>query len=161
MLETYDGNSEYIPKIDKIVAEELNKLGLKQKNIVHYQNTAWITELKGDTFQTEWMDYGGYYADKTSLNMIIPVQYYNEMCGKNVELSDNEALIYTPNEKKYGKDTVLVGEDTFQIAGEPETVPMYEKGQYFPAETYLLFVKDEGVIEKLRQKYGGGTDHLL
>lgn len=155
MMEVYEGSSENILKIDRIVMEELEKMGLARENTVRYQTAAWVAERRGDTFETKRMGYGTYYAGKSSLQ-IIPVRYYNEMCGEDIALSDKEVLIYTPNAEEYGEELVKIGEDTFEVAGEPETVPTYEKERYSLMNTYLLFVKDEAVMERLRQKYGGG-----
>lgn len=140
-------NEETIRTVDTVVAEELNRQGLRQENGYRCQYVNMVTDKKADGFS--FYALGSPFYSNRVLIRIAPVSYYNEMTGENLKLSDQEAVVYTSSKTSYGKEHFRIEDSNFTVVEEPDEIPM-EKKQDFPVmESYILFVKDQTVISNL------------
>ena len=147
ILTIEQSNEETIRTVDTVVAEELNRQGIRQENGYRCQSVSMVTDKEKDGFS--FYAFGSLFYPNRVLVQLAPVSYYNEMMGENLELSDQEAVIYTSSKTPYGKDHFRIEDTDFTIVEEPDAIPM-EKKQNFPVmESYILFVKDQTVINNL------------
>lgn len=147
ILTIEQSNEETIRTVDTVVAEELNRQGIRQENGYRCQSVSMVTDKEKDGFS--FYAFGSLFYPNRVLVQLAPVSYYNEMMGENLELSDQEAVIYTSSKTPYGKDHFRIEDTEFTIVEEPDAIPM-EKKQNFPVmESYILFVKDQTVINNL------------
>lgn len=147
ILTIEQSNEDTIRTVDTIVAEELNRQGVRQENGYRCQYVAMVTDKEEDGFS--FYAFGSLFYSNRVLVQLAPVSYYNEMMGENLELSDQEAVVYTSSKTPYGKDHFRIEDTDFTVVEEPDEIPM-EKKQNFPVmESYILFVKDQTVINNL------------
>lgn len=147
ILTIEQSNEDTIRTVDTIVAEELNRQGIRQENGYRCQYVAMVTDKEEDGFS--FYAFGSLFYSNRVLVQLAPVSYYNEMMGENLELSDQEAVVYTSSKTPYGKDHFRIEDTDFTVVEEPDEIPM-EKKQNFPVmESYILFVKDQTVINNL------------
>lgn len=147
ILNIDQSNEETIRTVDTVVAEELNRQGLQQENGYRCQYVTMVADKEEDGFS--FYALGDPFYFNRVLIQISPVSYYNEMTGENLELSDQEAVVYTSSKTPYGKDHFQIEDAVFSVVEEPDEIPM-EKKQDFPVmESYILFVKDQTVINNL------------
>lgn len=147
ILNIDQSNEETIRTVNTVVAEELNRQGLQQENGYRCQYVTMVADKEEDGFS--FYALGDPFYFNRVLIQISPVSYYNEMTGENLELSDQEAVVYTSSKTPYGKDHFQIEDTVFSVVEEPDEIPM-EKKQDFPVmESYILFVKDQTVISNL------------
>lgn len=147
ILNIDQSNEETIRTVNTVVAEELNRQGLQQENGYRCQYVTMVADKEEDRFS--FYALGDPFYFNRVLIQISPVSYYNEMTGENLELSDQEAVVYTSSKTPYGKDHFQIEDTVFSVVEEPDEIPM-EKKQDFPVmESYILFVKDQTVINNL------------
>lgn len=147
ILNIDQSNEETIRTVNTVVAEELNRQGLQQENGYRCQYVTMVADKEKDGFS--FYALGDPFYFNRVLIQISPVSYYNEMTGENLELSDQEAVVYTSSKTPYGKDHFQIEDTVFSVVEEPDEIPM-EKKQDFPVmESYILFVKDQTVISNL------------
>lgn len=147
ILNIDQSNEETIRTVNTVVAEELNRQGLQQENGYRCQYVTMVADKEEDGFS--FYALGDPFYFNRVLIQISPVSYYNEMTGENLELSDQEAVVYTSSKTPYGKDHFQIEDTVFSVVEEPDEIPM-EKKQDFPVmESYILFVKDQTVINNL------------
>ena len=147
ILNIDQSNEETIRTVNTVVAEELNRQGLQQENGYRCQYVTMVADKKEDGFS--FYALGDPFYFNRVLIQISTVSYYNEMTGENLELSDQEAVVYTSSKTPYGKDHFQIEDTVFSVVEEPDEIPM-EKKQDFPVmESYILFVKDQTVINNL------------
>lgn len=82
------------------------------------------------------------------------------MNGENVKLEDGEAVLFTVSEENYGKEELTLGDQTYRIKKETDTLAMAEKEAFPYMDQYYLFVKDESILNELIKKYGKGVLRL-
>lgn len=147
ILNIDQSNEETIRTVNTVVAEELNRQGLQQENGYRCQYVTMVADKEEDGFS--FYALGDPFYFNRVLIQISTVSYYNEMTGENLELSDQEAVVYTSSKTPYGKDHFQIEDTVFSVVEEPDENPM-EKKQDFPVmESYILFVKDQTVINNL------------
>lgn len=147
ILNIDQSNEETIRTVNTVVAEELNRQGLQQENGYRCQYVTMVADKEEDGFS--FYALGDPFYFNRVLIQISTVSYYNEMTGENLELSDQEAVVYTSSKTPYGKDHFQIEDTVFSVVEEPDEIPM-EKKQDFPVmESYILFVKDQTVINNL------------
>ncbi|OUP00697.1 hypothetical protein B5F37_10245 [Drancourtella sp. An210] len=155
MLTSYDGTDDAIRKIDNIVTEEINRYGLTRENAFRCQYVDVTAQKKDGKFIPESLG-ASFYPDKAIVE-VAPVSYYNEMNGENVKLEDGEAVLFTVSEENYGKEELTLGDQTYRIKKETDTLAMAEKEAFPYMDQYYLFVKDESILNELIKKYGKGS----
>lgn len=147
ILNIDQSNEETIRTVNTVVAEELNRQGLQQENGYRCQYVTMVADKEEDGFS--FYALGDPFYFNRVLIQISPVSYYNAMTGENLELSDQEAVVYTSSKTPYGKDHFQIEDTVFSVVEEPDEIPM-EKKQDFPVmESYILFVEDQTVINNL------------
>lgn len=151
ILNMEDSDEKVVRTVDTIVAEELNRQGLKQENRYRCQYISLIADKRGETFHLT--EIGDTFSPDKVMIRVAPVSYFNEMTKENVVLSDEEAVLYSSSKKPYGKKNYTIDDTTFRIVEKPDTIPM-EKKQEFPLmESYILFLKDDSKIMELISKF--------
>ena len=147
ILTIEQSNEETIRTVDTIVAEELNRQGIRQENGYRCQSVSMVTDKEKDGFS--FYAFGSLFYPNRVLVQLAPVSYYNEMNDENLTLADNEAVVYTSSKTPYGKDHFSIENTNFQVVEEPEEIPMEKKENFPVMESYILFVKDQTVIDRL------------
>lgn len=154
ILTSYTDDAASIRKIDSIIAEEMNRYGLKQKNGFRCHYVSVIAEKEKDEFRP--VQLGTYFSTDDTQILIAPVSYYNEMCQEEIALNQGEAVVFSGSTENYNKDRFILGNQTYKVVKEAESIPMEEKTAFPLMEEYILFVKDESVLQQLLKQYGHG-----
>ena len=118
ILSVYQSDENLTRTVDTVVAEEMNRQGLRQKNGYRCQYTSLVADGKGEEYTVDSFD-STFYFNKT-LIQIAPVSYYNEMNQDEIKLADNEAVIFSSSKENYGKDHFRLDGVDFTIVKEPD-----------------------------------------
>lgn len=94
-------------------------------------------------------------ADKITRVYYVPLEDYNAATGKSVSLNSREALLYINTKKAYGKSSITLGDERYEIKEELEQIFVEEK---MPSpvmkEIYLVVDSLETVMSKARHQDG-------
>lgn len=143
-------------KLDEILEVEAKNSKLGIKNKLTYWDTSFAAIKKDGKFQL--LKKEGYDSNICTL-VLIPMSDYNRLEGKNITLTDDEAIIFS-KVKNYDKDSITLENKTFkikQVLDKP--ISALENGTEDIVDTYVLFVNDIDVLgEEGRKEYSIGVD---
>lgn len=137
--------------MDVIVEEELAKAGVTASVMrYHYGKFVALKEEDGFTLQ----QYDNYQFENVVDIEMLPIEDYNWMEGTEDMLAPDEVYVYGTVEG-WDKDCVRIGDRTYRVAKEIESLKIASKGREL-VEEYYFIVSDAGQIRELQgQVYEG------
>ncbi len=140
--------------VDRIVAEELERFGVKPEGTLRYHEASMAALKQDDGFALQ--QEGNYLAEEIVEITMIPVKEFNQMEGTKVSLAADEAYVYGPGEK-WGKDSVRVGDRTYRVVKELENMKLKPNNVQSNVEEYYLIVSEAGQIQELLNEVYEGS----
>lgn len=140
--------------VDRIVAEELERFGVKPEGTLRYHEESMAALKQDDGFALQ--QEGNYLAEEIVEITMIPVKEFNQMEGTKVSLAADEAYVYGPGEK-WGKDSVRVGDRTYRVVKELENMKLKPNNVQSNVEEYYLIVSEAGQIQELLNEVYEGS----
>ncbi|GAB6179631.1 FtsX-like permease family protein [Desulfotomaculum defluvii] len=138
-----DITSSEAQKLEKILESEIKNNNLTIRDKFNYWNITFGAQVKEGRFSLK-KEVG--YNSNLSMLTAIPVSDYNRLEGKNVSLSDDEVIIFSPT-KKYGKDTITIDEKTFKVKKELDSPVLGMASETDIVDSYLVFLNDINLTE--------------
>lgn len=149
VLDTYSVDEKMTSLSYKAVDDALEKYGETPENILHYSYLDISGEFVDDKVILEPERVNNGMSPDVRQMFILAVSDYNRLMGKNVSLSDGEAVIYT-TKSDYKFDTVtLDGFGTFKITERAEDFASNGVDAMQMVPSVFLFVKDEAVVRQI------------
>ncbi len=139
--------------VEQIVEEELEKAGVKPKDMLKYHDGSIVALKREDGFSLqESVDYAA--SDVVELS-VIPLEDYNQMEGENGTLAQDEVYAYGTVEG-WGRDSVVIGDQTYRVVRELDNMKYSPKNEHAMVNEYVFIVsKAEQVQELLTAVYAG------
>ena len=137
--------------VEEKVEELGEKYGVKIDDYLTYERISVLCGKDGEGFGAAYstFDAGSAYLRKNYEVNILLLEDYNRMEGRNLELGEKEALIFSSGED-YGYDRIVFFENELAVKEEPERLriaPKSENNKY--QGEFFLIVKDEMVRKNL------------
>lgn len=137
--------------VEEKVEELGEKYGVKIDDYLTYERISVLCGKDGEGFGAAYstFDAGSAYLRKNYEVNILLLEDYNRMEGRNLELGEKEALIFSSGED-YGYDRIVFFEIELAVKEEPERLriaPKSENNKY--QGEFFLIVKDEMVRKNL------------
>lgn len=149
VLDTYSVDEKMTSLSYKAVNDALEKYGETPENILHYSYLDISGEFVDDKVILEPERVNNGMSPDVRQMFILAVSDYNRLMGKNVSLSDGEAVIYT-TKSDYTFDTVtLDGFGTFKITERAEDFVSNGVDAMQMMPSVFLFVKDKAVVRQI------------
>lgn len=132
-------------EVDKIIDEELEKQGVKAKDLIAYSSATVSAVKRGENF--EIIDFGRGMEDSCEITMI-PVSDYNKVEGTNIKLGEKEAMIFSDT-KNYNQKEIQINDRNYHIIKEIDSWKVAEKKKTAVTPAYYLIVSEGNQIKDL------------
>ncbi len=132
--------------VDRIVEEELANAKVKPTAMLRYHDGSMVALMQEDGFSLQ--KFGNYSSDDVVEVWMVPIDDYNQIEGEQGSLASNEVYLYSTGEK-WGRDTVKLGERTYQVARELKNLKIAPKNEQNLVDGYYLIVSDAGQIQEV------------
>lgn len=128
--------------------------GVQKENVYTSRSASIAGALSGDKLTTSV----GVYGDKgvSEMNSVImlyfiPIEDYNIMTGKNIELEENEALCFFTED--YDKDSIEIdGQTTFNIIDTIDKCPNMDDVDFEVVPVMVMYIHDyDGALKKMEE----------
>lgn len=128
--------------------------GVQKENVYTSRSASIAGALSGDKLTTSV----GAYGDKgvSEMNSVImlyfiPIEDYNIMTGKNIELEENEALCFFTED--YDKDSIEIdGQTTFNIIDTIDKCPNMDDVDFEVVPVMVMYIHDyDGALKKMEE----------
>lgn len=128
--------------------------GVQKENVYTSRSASIAGALSGDKLTTSV----GAYGDKgvSEMNSVImlyfiPIEDYNIMTGKNIELEENEALCFFTED--YDKDSIEIdGQTTFNIKDTIDKCPNMDDVDFEVVPVMVMYIHDyDGALKKMEE----------
>lgn len=155
-VETFDADEDKERKLENIISEtaEAHRVKVTDKTITHYGAGTAIKEGENIRLTST----GNYSDDSACEFYMIAQEDYNQMTGENINLKENEVILYTTKEKKYGWDTLKVEGNTYYIVKELEDMWTESKAEDRLMEAVYVVFSGKAQIEDWLQYIYDNTD---
>lgn len=132
--------------LSKQIENTISDYGTKAINVINYRSYFYSLSLNGNEFTVE--DNEVYVNSNSAAVIFIPLDEYNKIQNKSVELAENETLMYTPN-GKYTDTTILFNGLKYKIKDTLNSLNVEENATARLVDTYYFVIPSEKDIEKL------------
>lgn len=142
------GQADANPEIEAVINEEIAKQQLEIENEIQYTYFEFAGIPDGSRFLTESEEFEG--ATVINYLIFIPVSDYNRITNNNIELEQEEVLLYS-NRDTYEFDTLEVYGKNFRIKEHLNDFFRAQSGET-TFGSYYIIVKDMAVIGDLYEQ---------
>ena len=151
LVSVYDANQEAKDMVRSAVAEKSQELGLALENVVDREGWNITTARVGDTLHTQEVSSEAY-----AVVNIFTQSEFERFSGQQVDLAENQVLLFDPANTFPGGDTLNIDNKTYEIVPSDYVMPEASTlAQIY--EMYYLVVRDETVVESILAPSGSGT----
>lgn len=151
LVSVYDANQEAKDMVRSAVAEKSQELGLTLENVVDREGWNITTARVGDTLHTQEVPSEAY-----AVVNIFTQSEFERFSGQQVDLAENQVLLFDPANTFPGGDTLHIDDKTYEIVPSDYVMPEASTlAQIY--EMYYLVVRDETVVESILAPSGSGT----
>lgn len=142
------GQADANPETEAVMKEEITNHQLEIENEIQYTHLDIAGIPDGARFMTEWEAFEGTAVINDLI--FIPVSDYNRITNRNIELENEEVLIYS-NREAYEYDTLEVYGKHFRIKEHLNDFFRAQSGKT-TFDSYYIIVKDMAVIGDLYEQ---------
>lgn len=151
LVSVYDANQEAKDMVRSAVAEKSQELGLTLENVVDREGWNITTARVGDTLHTQEVPSEAY-----AVVNIFTQSEFERFSGQQVDLAENQVLLFDPANTFPGGDTLNIDDKTYAIVPSDYVMPEASTlAQIY--EMYYLVVRDETVVESILAPSGSDT----
>lgn len=151
LVSVYDANQEAKDMVRSAVAEKSQELGLALENVVDREGWNITTARVGDTLHTQEVPSEAY-----AVVNIFTQSEFERFSGQQVDLAENQVLLFDPANTFPGGDTLNIDDKTYEIVPSDYVMPETSTlAQIY--EMYYLVVRDETVVESILAPSGSDT----
>ena len=151
LVSVYDANQEAKDMVRSAVAEKSQELGLTLENVVDREGWNITTARVGDTLHTQEVPSEAY-----AVVNIFTQSEFARFSGQQVDLAENQVLLFDPANTFPGEDTLHIDDKTYEIVPSDYVMPEASTlAQIY--EMYYLVVRDETVVENILAPSGSDT----
>ena len=151
LVSVYDANQEAKDMVRSAVAEKSQKLGLSVENVIDREGWNITTARVGNTLHTQETP-----TETYAVVDIFTQREYQRFSGQQVDLAENQVLLFDPANTFPGGDTLHIDDKTYEIVPSDYVMPEASTlAQIY--EMYYLVVRDETVVENILAPSGSDT----
>ena len=151
LVSVYDANQEAKDMVRSAVAEKSQELGLTLENVVDREGWNITTARVGDTLHTQETP-----TETYAVVNIFTQREYQRFSGQEVDLAENQVLLFDPANTFPEEDTLHIDDKTYEIVPSDYVMPEASTlAQIY--EMYYLVVRDETVVENILAPSGSDT----
>ena len=151
LVSVYDANQEAKDMVRSAVAEKSQELGLTLENVVDREGWNITTARVGDTLHTQETPTEAY-----AVVDIFTQREYQRFSGQQVDLAENQVLLFDPANTFPGGETLHIDDKTYEIVPSDYVMPEASTlAQIY--EMYYLVVRDETVVKNILAPSGSDT----
>lgn len=155
IMDTSEITESKVKNLNEIIDIEINENKIDIKNMVNYWNNSFASIKKDEKFLLQ--DKFSYDSDFCTI-VAIPISDYNRLEGKNINLADNEVIIFSKS-KNYGKDSIKIEDKNFKVKKELDKLTFGLEHQMDIVDTYILFLNNvDDIGQNGIKKYSIGFD---
>lgn len=134
------------------VAQQAQKLGVQVENVIDRESWNLTVARKDNTFSTD-----GAYSSTYAVVQAFTLEEFQRFSGQNLELAENQVLLYDPRGTFPESDTLAIDGTQFSIVPSNYSFPdASTMAQVY--EEYYLVVKDAATIEQILAPSGSYTE---
>lgn len=151
LVSVCDANQEAKDMVRSAVAEKSQELGLTLENVVDREGWNITTARVGDTLHTQETP-----TETYAVVNIFTQSEFERFSGQQVDLAENQVLLFDPANTFPGGDTLHIDDKTYEIVPSDYVMPEASTlAQIY--EMYYLVVRDETVVENILAPSGSDT----
>lgn len=151
LVSVCDANQEAKDMVRSAVNQKSQELGLALENVVDREGWNITTARVGDTLHTQEVS-----LETCAVVNIFTQREYQRFSGQQVDLAENQVLLFDPANTFPEEDTLHIDDKTYQIVPSDYVMPEASTlAQIY--EMYYLVVRDETVVENILAPSGSDT----
>lgn len=151
LVSVYDANQEAKDMVRSAVAEKSQELGLSVENVIDREGWNITTARVGNTLHTQEVPSEAY-----AVVNIFTQREYQRFSGQQVDLAENQVLLFDPANTFPEEDTLHIDDKTYEIVPSDYVMPEASTLALI-YEMYYLVVRDETVVENILAPSGSDT----
>lgn len=147
---SFNPDKEIEEKIPRIIEEETKRAKVSQKDCMAYHYGEIAVKKEGNRFTVAQDEdvYSG-STDIYELKMI-PLEDYNALEGQNLNLDNEEALLYNPTaDAENPEENIQIESECYKVLEALDTFSLEEKNSSRVVGGYYVIMKDAKQIQKL------------
>ena len=151
LVSVCDANQEAKDMVRSAVNQKSQELGLALENVVDREGWNITTARVGDTLHTQEVS-----LETCAVVNIFTQSEFERFSGQQVDLAENQVLLFDPANTFPGGDTLHIDDKTYEIVPADYVMPEASTlAQIY--EMYYLVVRDETVVENILAPSGSDT----
>ena len=151
LVSVCDANQEAKDMVRSAVNQKSQELGLALENVVDREGWNITTARVGDTLHTQEVS-----LETCAVVNIFTQSEFARFSGQQVDLAENQVLLFDPANTFPGGDTLNIDDKTYEIVPSDYVMPEASTlAQIY--EMYYLVVRDETVVENILAPSGSDT----
>ena len=151
LVSVYDANQEAKDMVRSAVNQKSQELGLALENVVDREGWNITTARVGNTLHTQEVS-----LETCAVVNIFTQSEFERFSGQQVDLAENQVLLFDPANTFPGGDTLNIDDKTYEIVPSDYVMPEASTlAQIY--EMYYLVVRDETVVENILAPSGSDT----
>lgn len=153
-ISTTEINTDKIKTINEIVESEIKESKVNISNRINYTSNSFAA-MKEDTIFK--LNNDNTYNSNASILSIVSISDYNRLEGKDIILEDNEVIIFSTT-NNYGKDVISIGDKTFKIKEEVDSLTFAKKNRASILDTYIVILNNIDSFGEFNKSYDVAFD---
>lgn len=151
LVSVCDANQEAKDMVRSAVNQKSQELGLALENVVDREGWNITTARVGNTLHTQEVS-----LETCAVVNIFTQSEFERFSGQQVDLAENQVLLFDPANTFPGGDTLHIDDKTYEIVPSDYVMPEASTlAQIY--EMYYLVVRDETVVENILAPSGSDT----
>ena len=151
LVSVCDANQEAKDMVRSAVNQKSQELGLTLENVVDREGWNITTARVGNTLHTQEVS-----LETCAVVNIFTQSEFERFSGQQVDLAENQVLLFDPANTFPGGDTLNIDDKTYEIVPSDYVMPEASTlAQIY--EMYYLVVRDETVVENILAPIGSDT----
>ncbi|ATD54328.1 ABC transporter permease [Clostridium chauvoei] len=138
---------ELYTKISDNLENKASNYNVKITDLKKFNNFNLMVNADGENFKSA-IEQKTSGIEDISVIQIYSLDDYNKIENKNIELKDNEALIFSVS-KEYTGDSIVINDNKFKIAKNLDSFKVVNKNKNNITDEYCVVLKNQQVIEKV------------
>lgn len=138
---------ELYTKISEGLENKASDHNVKIIDLKEFNNFNLMVKADGENFKSAIEEKSSGIGDISVIQFYL-LDDYNKIENKNIELKDDEALIFSIS-KEYNSDSIVINDNKFKIAKNLDSFKVVNKNENNITDEYCLVLKNQQVIENV------------